>query len=120
MGSNGTGTSKSSGSNTSVSWYKDRGRGQTGDTKTEEHSATPPGQNNTHVYENYVTESEKVADVGGVTRAIIHQESFENEAFLSSQLESPYPYSEDVLDGTDSPPLDCNKTLLSSKSDRTM
>ena len=118
MGSNGTGTSKSSGSNTSVSWYKDRGRGQSTE-ETEQARATPPEHNNTHVYENYVTENEKIAN-GGVTRAIIHQESFENEAFLSSQLESPYPYSEDVLDGTDSPPLDCNKTLLSSKSDRTM
>ena len=112
MGSNGTGTSKSSGSNTSVSWYRDRGA---------EQGATPPEPNNSHVYENYVTENEKIGlAYGGVTQAIIHQESFENEAFLSSQLESPFPYSEDAMDGAESPPLDCNKTLLSSKSDRTM
>ena len=90
-----------------------------------------------HIYENYVTDETKVkkdliTDDETHTQlthaAIIHQESFENEAFLTShidtQLESPilsYPQcSQELLEGNESPPLECNKTLLSSKSDRTM
>ena len=94
---------------------------------------SPTGSKHSHIYENYVTDETTVnkdtIDEETPTQlthaAIIHQESFENEAFLTnSQLESPilsYPqYSQEILEGSESPPLECNKTLLSSKSDRTM
>ena len=100
----GTGTSKSSGSNGSASWYQER----RGNSLAEESSA--PAK---HLYENFETNDGETKQ-GGVTRAIVHQESFENEAFLNNHEDSV------VSDGSDSPPFDCNKTLLSSKSDRTM
>ena len=100
---------------------------------------SPSGSKGSHIYENYVTDdttvkkdTDLILDEETPTQlthaAIIHQESFENEAFLTShldtQLESPilsYPeYSQEILEGNESPPLECNKTLLSSKSDRTM
>ena len=134
VGSNGTGTS-GSGSNTSVSWYLPKGEGGLGGKiqKQKTTEVSPTGSKNSHIYENYVTDETTVnkdtIDEETPTQlthaAIIHQESFENEAFLTnSQLESPilsYPqYSQEILEGSESPPLECNKTLLSSKSDRTM
>ena len=56
----------------------------------------------------------------GVTRALIHQESFDNDTFLPTQESPILSYSHFDNDGNESPPLECNKTLLSSKSDRTM
>ena len=76
-------------------------------------SVATPG----HIYENYAAETDRDGDDNtdycndGVTKAIIHQESFESEPFIC--VDPDY-------DGKDSPPLDCNKTILSSKTDRTM
>ena len=105
VGSNGTGTSKSSGSATSVSWYRDKGGEGVGPGGA---SVAAPG----HIYENYAADHDKDDDNNdGVTQAIIHKESFESEPFIC--VDPDY-------DGKDSPPLDCNKTILSSKTDRTM
>ena len=71
-----------------------------------------PTSGSKHIYENFVSEET-------TTRAIVHQESLEHEAFLTQEEDSP-SYSPQMLEGDESPPLDCNKTLLSSKSDRTM
>jgi len=89
-----------------------------------EHSISQPigeeenDPNPTHIYENYVTNTEKdeFYTNGVTTRALIHQESFDNESLLPHQESPILSYS----DGKESPPLECNKTLLSSKSDRTM
>ena len=77
--------------------------------------------NHAHIYENYVTNHEKDDSYdNGITRALIHQESFENESISPAQESPILLYSPYDNDGNESPPLECNKTLLSSKSDRTM
>ena len=77
-----------------------------------EESPVDPTFGSKHIYENFVSEEKATT-----TRAIVHQESLEDEAFLTQREDS---YSPQLLEGDESPPLDCNKTLLSSKSDRTM
>jgi len=54
---------------------------------------------------------------GEIIQAIIHQESLEEE----EEEENYPPYQTSPTgSGQESPPLECNKTLLSSHSDRTM
>ena len=121
VGSNGTGTSKSSGSNTSVSWYREKGAGLGAEHDISQPIGEEIDPSHTHIYENYVTNNEKDEFyTNGVTRALIHQESFDNETFLPTQESPILSYSHFDNDGNESPPLECNKTLLSSKSDRTM
>ena len=64
-------------------------------------------EHNSHIYENFNKLSEE--QNGEVIHAIVHQESLEEDQnFLTPRHES------------DSSPLECNNTLLSSNSDRTM
>ena len=96
VGSNGTTSSKSSGSNQS-SWYRPGGGSESGG----------------HLYENFVSEPPDKTNSGEIIQAIIHQESLEEE-------EDDYPHHSPHGSGQESPALECNKTLLSSNSDRTM
>lgn len=82
----------------------------------EEELSPTASSNIKHIYENYVTEEKQTT-----TRAIVHQESYEDtQAFLTQNGDPPSSYFPQLLDGSESPPFDCNKTLSSSKSDRTM
>jgi len=65
-----------------------------------------------------------------IIHAVIHQESLEEEIpvptgsptypYPSEQI-LPYPaYLQDTLNGDESPPLDCNKSLISSEPRHTM
>lgn len=147
------GTTKSTGSNSSASWYRNIGglagnqQGPQGTTGGEgSHGQQPSAQNSytlsssrsdtigSHTYVNF-TELKRDRkhiienQAAEVIHAVIHQESLEDEIpvptgsppYPPGEEMLPYPaYLQDNLNGDESPPLDCNKSLISSEPRHTM
>jgi len=90
-----------------------------------------------HTYVNYTELKRDINQINEsqaeVIQAVIHQESLEDEIMIVANASSPsYPYPpgdeilpypdylQDNLHGDESPPLDCNKSLITSEPRHTM
>jgi len=112
-------------------------RGTGGAQGTVSSSGSDTNTMGSHTYVNYTELKRDINQINEsqaeVIQAVIHQESLEDEIMIVANDTSPsYPYPpgdeilpypdylQDNLHGDESPPLDCNKSLITSEPRHTM